>query len=160
MREGGCFSSILKCGPLRERNPFVSNSPFLLLILLFLPLTVLVCVQDEKGNNIIERKDVFALVDEAEDVSYVIKDRKSLDKQEYHRILFQIEVSHALPQIKLKALAQKIVKDTIKREKCHGISLDFGPYGYADFAPYGNWQKSDEKLEVDYNNYRFTYVFY
>jgi hypothetical protein len=160
VREGGCFSSILKYGPLRERNPLIFNPLFLFLILLFLPLTFSVCVQEEKGNRIIEQKDVFALVDEAEGVSYVIKDRKSLDRQEYHRILFQVEVSNTLPPTKLKALAQKIVKDTIKREKCHGISLDFGPYGYADFAPYGNWNKSDEKLEVDYNNYRFTYVFY
>ena len=160
MREGGCFSSILKYGPLRERNPLIFNPPFILLILIFLPLTFLVCVQEEKGNNLIDKEDVFALVDEAEGVSYVIKERKSLDRQEYHRILFQVEVRNTLPQTKLKALAQKIVQDTIKKEKCHGISLDFGPYGYADFAPYGNWQKSGETLEVDYDNYRFTYVFY
>jgi len=160
VREGGCFSSILKYGPLRERNLFVFDRPFLILTLLFLPVILSVCVLEEKGNNLIEQKDVFALVDEAEGIPYVIKDRKSLDRQKYHRVLFQVEVSHTLPRIKIKALAQKIVKDTIEREQCHGISLDFGPYGYADFAPYGNWQKSGENPEVDYSNFRFTYVFY
>ena len=160
MREGGCFSSISSKGPLRERNHFVFSPPFNLLILLFLPLLFSVCIQDEKESSGIERKDVFALVDEAEGVPYIIKDRKSLDIHEYHRILFQVEISNNLPRIKLKALAQKIVMETIRREKCHGISLDFGPYGYADFAPYGNLYRSEENMEVDYDNYRFTYVFY
>ena len=160
MREGGCFSSISKNGPLRERSHFVFNPLFFLISILFLPLIFSACIQEEKGNSMIERREVFALVDEAEGVPYKIKDRKSLDNHDYHRILFQIEVSHELPRIKLKALAQKIVKDTIQREICHGISLDFGRYGYADFAPFGNWQRSGDTLEVDYSNFRFTYVFY
>ncbi len=160
MREGGCFSSISINGPLRERNLFVFNPLFYLFVLILLPLLSSVCMQQEKGSSVIERKDTFALVDEAEGVSFIIKDRKYLNIHDSHRILFQIEISNSLPKIKIKALAQKIVMETISREKCHGISLDFGRYGYADFAPYGNLHRRETIREANYDNFRFTYVFY
>ncbi len=55
------------------------------------------------------------------------------------------------------AIAQKIVKGLIQQEECHSISIDFGTYGHADFAPHGNWNKAGEVPINNYEEYRFKY---
>jgi len=91
---------------------------------------------------------------------YIIKARENLDSMNIHRVHIKVDMPEKMPHEKLKAVAQKIVKDTIAHEKCNTIAIDFGPYGYVDFAPYGNWLRISNRLPNNYNNYRFKYIFF
>ena len=83
-----------------------------------------------------------------------------MDRSTVHRVFFKIEVLKIDNKETLMALAQKIVKELLSHEQCHGVSIDFGPFGYADFAPYGNWIRSGEIPINNYKDYQFRYIFY
>lgn len=115
---------------------------------------------DDKKNLNSKNDDLFPLVNEAEGVMYIIKSRENIDSMNIHRVHIKVDMPEKMSHEKLKAVAQKIVKDTIAHEKCNTIAIDFGPYGYVDFAPYGNWLKISNRLPNNYNNYRFKYIFF
>jgi len=114
---------------------------------------------DDKRNLNSKNDDLFPLVNKAEGVMYIIKSRENIDSMDIHRVHI-VDIAEKMSHEKLKAVAQKIVKDTIAHEKCNSIAIDFGPYGYVDFAPYGNWLRISNRLPNDYNNYRFKYIFF
>ena len=105
-------------------------------------------------NNI----NIFSHLHKAEGIFYTIRIRESLDSANIHRVYYKIEVPTDINQEQLSAIAQKIVKETIIHERCHGIRIDFGPFGNVDFAPYGDWSKAGE-VDIDrYKDYGFKYV--
>jgi hypothetical protein len=105
-------------------------------------------------NNI----KIFSHLDKAEDIFFTIRIRESLDRANIHRVYFKIDVPTDINLEKLSAVAQKIVKETILHERCHGIRIDFGPFGNVDFAPYGDWSRAGE-VDIDrYKDYGFKYV--
>ncbi len=105
-------------------------------------------------NNI----NIFSYLHKADDIFYTIRIRESLDRANIHRVYYKIDVSTDINQEQLSAVAQKIVKETIIHERCHGIRIDFGPFGNVDFAPYGDWNRAGE-VDIDrYKNYGFKYV--
>ncbi len=101
---------------------------------------------------------IFSHLHKAEDIFYTIRIRESLDRANIHRVYFKIEVPTDINQEQLLAVAQKIVKETIIHERCHGIRIDFGSFGNIDFAPYGDWNMAGE-VDIDrYKDYGFKYV--
>ena len=105
-------------------------------------------------NNI----KIFSHLDKAEDIFFTIRIRESLDRANIHRVYYKIDVSTDINPEQLSAVAQKIVKETILHESCHGIRIDFGPFGNVDFAPYGDWSRAGE-VDIDrYKDYGFKYV--
>lgn len=128
---------------------------FLFLIFLFFPNKKSDRSKDVEGSSV-----SFALARMANDVDFEILFRKNFDQDNVHRVHFRVDVTKNVSQGELKAIAQKIVKDTIEKERCHSIAIDFGIFGYADFAPYGNWLKAGEIPIDDYKNYRFKYLFF
>ncbi len=104
-------------------------------------------------NNI----EIFSHLQKAEDVFYKIRIRESLDRANIHRVYYKIDVPTDINQEQLSAVAQKIVKETMIHERCHGIRIDFGPFGNVDFAPYGDWSRAGE-VDIDrYKEYGFKY---
>lgn len=110
-------------------------------------------------SSIFKNKKIFSHLDKAEEISYVIRSRESLDRNNIHRLYFQVEVPKGINREQLVAGAQKIVKETISYELCHSIKIDFDSYGHVDFAPYGDWTRAGEIPINHYRNYRFKYVF-
>lgn len=107
--------------------------------------------------DVFQNKRVFSHLDKCKDISFVIKSRKNLDRGDVHSVQFQVEVPHWLTQDQLMAVAQKIVKETLTYEQCHGITIDFTSAGYVDFAPFGNWDKVGEVPVNKYKDYGFKY---
>lgn len=113
------------------------------------------------GSEDVEGRSVsFALARMANDIDFEITFRKNFDQDNVHRVHFKVDVLMNASQGELKAIAQKIVKDTIEKERCHSIAIDFGIFGYVDFAPYGNWLKAGEIPIDDYKDYQFKYLFF
>lgn len=104
--------------------------------------------------------NLFPLVEKAKGVSYMIKSRESFIQDSVRRVYYEIEVPKIISREQFMGLAQKIVKETIYQEKCHSIAIDFGPAGYVDFAPFGNWVKAGEVPLDNYENYKFRYIFF
>ena len=101
---------------------------------------------------------IFSHLDKAEDIFFTIRIRESLDRANIHRVYFKIDVPTDINLEQLSAVAQKIVKETILHERCHGIRIDFDPFGNVDFAPYGDWSRAGE-VDIDrYKDYGFKYV--
>lgn len=115
-------------------------------------------IKSSEASPIFKDKNIFSHLNKLRDTSYTIRSRESLDRSNIHRVFFQVDVPKGTNQEQLLAVAQKIVKETISHEYCHSIKIDFGPYGYVDFAPYGNWAKGGEVPISHYRNYRFNYV--
>jgi len=110
-------------------------------------------------SDFFKSEQIFSIVDKNITVPFVIKFRKDLDKGKIHRVQFRVEVSNGFNQQQLMAIAQKIVKQTLTHEYCHGITIDFGCDVYIDFAPFGNWAKAGEVPINNYKNYRFKCFF-
>ena len=98
-------------------------------------------------------------MDKKDIVPYIIKLRKNLDKDEIHRIQFEVQVSDGIKHEQFIAIGQKIVRKTLAYEFCHGITIDFGNGIRIDFAPYGNWAKAGEVPINNYQEYDFNYFF-
>jgi len=134
------------------------------LFFLVFSFSILVSISPERsGINEqipdLKNESLFSLAENARGMSYTIQDRERLDRNGLHQEYFQIDMPEGASQKELKAIAQKIVKDTIDHKECHCIVIDFGIYGYVDFAPYGNWVKAGDIPLDDYKNYDFRYVF-
>jgi len=112
-------------------------------------------IKSSEASPIFKDKNIFSHLNKFRDTSYTIRSRESLDRSNIHRVFFQVDVPKGINQEQLLAVAQKIVKEAISHEYCHSIKIDFGPYGYVDFAPYGNWAKGGEVPISHYRNYRF-----
>ena len=132
---------------------------FLFLFILFFSVAF-IFLNFQTKESARDSKNLFSLMDKANGIPYVINSRKNIDTPQLLRILYNIELLIYMDHTKIKALAQKIVWETISQERCHSISLDFGPYGYVDFAPFGKLLKTGDIPPQDYENYRFHYVFY
>lgn len=116
------------------------------------------CYKEESTG--LERNDLFSSADKSQGISYTIKERESINISNIHRLRFRIEVPNSISNEQIMSIAQKIVKNTIAHEECHSITLDFGLYGYVDFAPYGNWVKAGEIPIDNYKDYKFKYFFF
>lgn len=109
-------------------------------------------------SPIFNNTKIFSHLDKAEDILFTIRIRESLDRTNIHRVYYKIDVPTDINLEQLSAVAQKIVKETIIHERCHGIRIDFGPFGNVDFAPYGDWSRAGE-VDIDrYKDYGFKYV--
>lgn len=104
-------------------------------------------------------KRFFSHIKCSEDVDYSIISRESIDRRNVHRVYFKVKVEPGLSREELMGLAESLVKNTIKRERCHSITVDFGTLGNADFAPYGNWLLGGEIPIEGYDKYAFKYYF-
>lgn len=150
-----------------ERHLLVSHPLFfysLIVIIFFVLIFLFFSASTDKielseTSPIFENKEIFSHLLKTEYISYTIRSRESLDRNNIHRVYFKIEVPRGVNQEYLSAVAQKVVKETIIHERCHSIKIDFGPYGYVDFAPFGDWNKAGEININGYRNYRFNYVF-
>lgn len=107
----------------------------------------------------LKNERLFSLAENTSGMSYTIQYSESSDRNGLHQEYFQIDMPEGASQKKLKAIAQKIVKDAIDHKECHCIVIDFGIYGHVDFAPYGNWIKAGDIPLDNYKNYDFRYVF-
>lgn len=116
------------------------------------------CYKEESTG--LERNDLFSSADKSQEISYTIKERESINISNIHRLRFRIEVPNSISNEQIMSIAQKIVKNTIAHEECHSITLDFGLYGYIDFAPYGNWVRAGEIPIDNYKDYKFKYFFF
>jgi hypothetical protein len=108
---------------------------------------------------IFKNRDIFSHLNKAAEISYTIKLRANLDRNGVHRIYFQVDVPEGASQEQIITAAQKIVKEGISQEFCHGVRIDFGRYGHVDFAPFGDWGRAGEIPVNQYKNYRFNYFF-
>jgi hypothetical protein len=111
------------------------------------------------SSSILKDRRIFSYLDKLDEIKHTIKLRESLNKGDIHRVFFQVEVAGDIHRERLSSLAQRIVKETIAQEDCHSIRIDFGPHGYVDFAPFGDWDKAGEIPLGVYRNYRFKYIF-
>jgi len=150
-----------------EKRLLISHPLFFcfLIVFVFFALIYLFFVTSTNKTKLSETSPIFnntkifSYLHKAENIFYTIRIRESLDRINIHRVYFKIEVPTDINQEQLSAVAQKIVKETIIHEKCHGIRIDFGPFGNVDFAPYGDWSRAGE-VDIDrYKNYRFKYVY-
>jgi hypothetical protein len=146
----------------KERYLYVSK-PLLInffLALIFLALIFLLSFNggSAKTSSLFKNKEIFSDLDKAKEISFTIKLRESLDRGNVHRLYFQVEVPKETDDKNLMAVAQRIVKETISQEYCHGIRVNFGRYGYVDFAPYGEWEKAGETTFPRYEKYRFKSI--
>jgi hypothetical protein len=151
----------------KEAKCLLISHPFFfsfLIIFVFFALIYLFFVTSTNETKLSETSPIFnnikifSHLHKAEDIFYTIRIRESLDRANIHRVYFKIEVPTDIKQEQLSAVAQKIVKETIIHERCHGIRIDFGPFGNVDFAPYGDWSRAGE-VDIDrYKNYGFKYV--
>jgi hypothetical protein len=146
----------------KERYLYVSK-PLLInffLVLIFLSLIFLLSFNagPTKTSSLFKNKELFSDLDKAKEIFFTIKLRENLDRGSVHRLYFRVEVPKETDDKSLMAVAQRIVRETISREYCHGIRIDFGRYGYVDFAPYGEWEKAGEIAYPRYERYRFKSV--
>jgi hypothetical protein len=146
----------------RERYLYVSK-PLLInffLVLIFLTLIFLLSfnTRPTKTSCLFKNKEIFSDLDKAKEIFFTIKLRESLDRGSVHRLYFQVEVPKEIDDKSLMAVAQRIVKETISQEYFHAIRIDFGRYGYVDFAPYGEWEKAGETAYLRYEKYRFKCI--
>lgn len=149
-----------------KRHLFVSKplAVYFFLTFAFLGLIYLIFATSAENiklsevSPIFKDKNIFSHLNKLGNISYTIRSRESLERSNIHRVFFKVDVPEGISQKQLLAVAQKIVKETISHEYCHSIKIDFGPYGYVDFAPYGNWAKGGEVPISNYRNYRFNYV--
>lgn len=153
---------------LGEENRLNVSKPILyyfLLGVIFLILIYLVSsdLDYEKkfysSSSIFKDRRIFSHLDKPDEIKHTIKLRESLNKGDIHRVFFQVEVAGEVNRERLSSLAQKIVKETISKEHCHSIRIDFGPHGYVDFSPFGDWDKAGETPLGVYRNFRFKYIF-
>jgi len=153
-------------GSERGKNSYLSVPKvvfitFIIVISLFILISILFTgSSDDKKYSDSKSGNLFFLADKAERIIYTIKSRENLDRLDIHRVYIKVDVPEKISHEKIKAVAQKIVKDTIAYEKCQSIAIDFGPYGYVDFAPYGNWLRISKNKPGNYRNYRFKYIFF
>ena len=136
-----------------------------LIVNFFIAVTLLVLISllpstigPPRISSLFKNKEIFSHLDEAKKISYIIKSRENLDRENIHRICFQVEVLKEVDDKSFMAVAQRIVKEIISQEYCHAIRIDFGRYGYVDFAPYGEWERAGETEPGLYEKYRFKYV--
>jgi hypothetical protein len=146
----------------KERYLYVSK-PLLInffLVLIFLTLIFLLSFNagPAKTPSLFKNKEIFSALDRAKEIFFTIKLRENLDRGSVHRLYFQVEVPKETDDKSLMVVAQRIVKETIPHEYCDGIRIDFGRYGYVDFAPYGEWEKAGETAHPRYERYRFRYI--
>ncbi|MCJ7679486.1 MAG: hypothetical protein MUP70_02065 [Candidatus Aminicenantes bacterium] len=151
-------------GPLRAVRSLMSNPiiPFIGigLFMLLLAITLLSGCNRATAQSEDQSNSLFPLADLAETVSYEILQRKTFSYSDIIRIQFKVQMAGNDSKQNLQAVAQKIVRDTILKNKCHTISIDFGRGGFVDFAPYGKWTMAGEAPILNYKDYRFRYAFY
>jgi hypothetical protein len=128
-----------------------------LLILLWLLAALTGCRPEEPAYEASELKEKFPLAEKASDIPYEIQSRNWTDSP-IHSVLYQVKISAPFSELRMCAVAQKIVKETITQEWCHRIAIDFPGKGYVDFAPYGNWLKAGEVPIDNYRSYAFKYT--
>lgn len=151
-----------------ENRLFISKPLIVYFLLSFVFLTLLFIffrnsMEDVKTFDIslvLKNTEAFSHLGKVKELSYRIKSRNNLNSSNVHRVSYQVEIPKGVNKELLMAVAQKIVKDTIGRELCHSVTIDFGEYGYVNFAPYGNLFKAGEVPFDNYRNYRFNYVFF
>jgi len=145
-----------------EKHLHVSKPLFInfFLVAIFLALIFLLPSHTKltKTSSLIEDKEIFSDADKAKEIFFTIKSRESLDRANVHRLYFQVDVPKEIDDKSLMAVAQRIVKETISREYCQAIRIDFGRYGCVDFAPYGEWEKAGENALPRYEKYRFKHI--
>lgn len=146
----------------KERYLYVSK-PLLInffLVLIFLTLIFLLPFNtgSTKTSSLFKNKEIFSDLDKAKEIFFTVKLRESLDRGSIHRLYFQVEVPKEIDDKSLMAVAQRIVKETISQEYWHAIRIDFGRFGYVDFAPYGEWEKAGETAYLRYEKYRFKCI--
>ena len=149
-----------------EKRLLISHPLFFyfLIVFVFFALIYLFFVTSTNETKLSETSQIFnnikifSHLHKAEDIFYTIRIRESLDRANIHCVYFKIEVPTDINQEQLSAVAQKIVKETIIQERCHGIRIDFGPFGNVDLAPYGDWSRAGEVNIDRYKDYGFKYV--
>ncbi len=149
-----------------EKRLLISHPLFFyfLIVFVFFALIYLFFITSTNETKLSETSQIFnnikifSHLHKAEDIFYTIRIRESLDRANIHCVYFKIEVPTDINQEQLSAVAQKIVKETIIHERCHGIRIDFGPFGNVDFAPYGDWSRAGEVNIDRYKDYGFKYV--
>lgn len=141
---------------------YVSSSLFFSFFLGVAVLTLIFFLssnlKSSKTSSLFKNKEIFSDLDKAKEIFFTIKLRESLDKGGVHRLYFRVETSRGVDDKSLMAVAQRIVKETISREYCHALRVDFGQSGYVDFAPYGEWERAGETHPGQYEKYKFKYV--
>lgn len=147
----------LKQKHLSVSKPLIINF-FIAVTLLFLISLLPSTIEPPRISSLFKNREIFSHLDEAKKISYIIKLRENLDRDNIHRIYFQVEVLTEVDEKSLMAVAQRVVKETISREDCGALRIDFGRYGYVDFAPYGEWERAAAALPGLYERYRFKYV--
>jgi hypothetical protein len=162
-QEGGVITSSGKWKRMQEKGPFPQtlwiNAVFLLIIF-FILLTAFECNKPGEENlsrSILQHK--LAMSDMGEKIEFSILIRKNIDSGRIRRIYFRVKLNEKGNPEKCKAVAHKIIRDVLEYEKCHGISIDFGPLGQVDFAPDGNWLMAGSVPAGNYDRYQVHYHF-
>jgi hypothetical protein len=109
------------------------------------------------GGN--QKTALFRLAPLAKKAPYKVLSRKNFVYNSIFRIQFNVEVPEETSTQQYMAIAQKLVQDTIRMEKCHSIEILFEDNCYVDFAPYGEWDRAGEIPINDYRDYKFKYTF-
>ena len=159
-KKGGNLLSVKGDRGLSIANPLFRN--FFLIAALLILIFFISSNSNETRNiayssNIFENKTIFSHLDKADKIPYVIKSRKYFDRGDIHFVYFQIELLGDVGRENLSAVAQKVVKRVISQEYCHYIKIDFGQYGYVDFAPFGDWEKAGKVPINGYEEFKFKY---
>ena len=128
-----------------------------LLFFLWLLAALAGCRPGEPAYGSSELEGKFPLAEKASAIPYEIQARNWTDFP-IHSVLYQVKISAPFSELRMCAVAQKIVKETIAHEWCHRIAIDFPGKGYVDFAPYGNWIKAGEVPIDNYRAYTFKYT--
>lgn len=157
LREGGCVPSKTGKKTGFQYNPLLF-ALVVLIVFLFL-LTLLGC--RETGAQHGRRSSLdnkFPLAGKAAGIPFKIQSRDTLYSP-VHSVLFHVDMQIPATRQDMCAVAQKIVRETLRHEKCHCIAIDFREHGYVDFAPYGKWTKAGEVPIDNYETYEFKYSF-
>lgn len=158
LREGGCVpSKTIKKGGL-QYNPLI----FAVIVLaLFLCLLIIFGCRETGSQQIRSGSldDKFPLAGRAVGIPFKIQSRDTLFSP-VHSVLFHVHMQMPASRQDMSAVAQKIVRETLRHEKCHCIAIDFKEHGYVDFAPYGKWTKAGEVPIDNYETYEFKYTFF
>ena len=162
-QEGGVLTSSGKRKRMQEKGPFPKKlwiKAVFLLIIFFILLTAF--EYNKPGEKILSHsilKNKLAMSDLGENIKFSILIRKNMDSGRIRRIYFRVKLNEKGNTEKYKAVAHKIIRDVLEYEKCHGISIDFGPLGQVDFAPDGNWLLAGSVPAGNYDRYQVNYHF-
>ena len=132
-----------------------------LLLFIFIVLLSLLCIflPDNNNSQWFSLQSKLPLSEMGENIGYSVLIRKNMNSGRVRRVYFRVILTENSNIKKYKAVAQKIIRDVLFYEQCHGIMVDFGPVGQVDFAPEGNWLLAGTVPANDYDTYQVNYNF-